>query len=209
MRKIIYLFIGIFFFTSSTLWAQEEVNQTEESFGKIKLKLYKKIIKEIYEGDSIEVVYLPELPIYPELVFKNARQIRSYNRLVHNVKKTLPIAKQIHDIIIETHYVLETLPTEEAREEHIKTMEKSLKEEYEPQMRKLSYSQGKLLIKLVDRECKQSSYEIVKAFFGTGKAMFYQAFAYMFRASLKKEYRPESDDKLIERVVRQVEAGVL
>lgn len=209
MMKIICFFIGIFFFSSSTLWAQEEINQAEESFGKIKLKLYKKTIKEIYEGDFIDVVYLPELPIYPELVFKNARQIRSYNRLVHNVKKTLPIAKQIHDIIIETHYVLETLPTEKDREEHINMVEKSLRKQYEPQMRKLSYSQGKLLIKLVDRECKQSSYEIVKAFFGTGKAMFYQAFAYMFRASLKKEYRPESDDKLIERVVRQVEAGVL
>ena len=209
MMKIILFFIGIFFFSSSTLCAQEEVYQAEESFGNIKLKLYKKNVKEVYEGDSIDVVYLPELPIYPELVFKNARQIRSYNRLVRNVKKTLPIAKQIHDIIIETHYVLETLSTKEAREEHINMVEKNLRKQYEPQMRKLSYSQGKLLIKLVDRECKQSSYEIVKAFFGTGKAMFYQAFAYMFRASLKKEYRPESDDKLIERVVRQVEAGLL
>ena len=76
-------------------------------------------------------------------------------------------------------------------------------------MKKLTYSQGKLLIKLVDRECHQSSYEIVQAFFGPTKAALYQVFAWTFRASLKKEYHPEEEDKLIERVVRQVETGQL
>jgi hypothetical protein len=82
-------------------------------------------------------------------------------------------------------------------------------EQYKPEMKKLTYSQGKLLIKLVDRECNQSSYEIVQAFFGNTKATFYQMFAWTFRASLKKEYRPEDDDRLIERVVRLVETGQL
>ena len=82
-------------------------------------------------------------------------------------------------------------------------------ETYKPQMKKLTYSQGKLLIKLVDRECNQSSYEIVQAFFGPTKATFYQLFAWTFRASLKKEYHPEEEDKLIERIVRQVETGQL
>ena len=76
-------------------------------------------------------------------------------------------------------------------------------------MKKLTYSQGKLLIKLVDRECNQNSYEIVKAFFGPFKAGFYQAFAAIFGASLKKNYDPEADDKLTERVVRMVEIGAL
>ena len=88
-------------------------------------------------------------------------------------------------------------------------VEKDIKDTYTPRMKKLTYSQGKLLIKLVDRECNQSSYEIVKAFFGPAKAAFYQVFAWTFRASLKKEYDPEDDDKLIERVVRQVETGQL
>ena len=76
-------------------------------------------------------------------------------------------------------------------------------------MKKLTYSQGKLLIKLIDRECNQSSYEIVKAFFGPAKATFYQVFAWTFKASLKKEYDPDEDDKLIERIVRQIETGQL
>ena len=91
----------------------------------------------------------------------------------------------------------------------MKAVEKSIKEQYTPEMKKLTYSQGKLLIKLVDRECNQNSYEIVKAFFGPTKAAFYQVFAWTFRASLKKEYNPEEDDKLIERVVQQVETGQL
>ena len=89
----------------------------------------------------------------------------------------------------------------------MKGVEKEIKNTYTPEMKKLTYSQGKLLIKLVDRECNQSSYEIVKAVFGPAKAAFYQVFAWTFRASLKKEYKPETDDRLIERVVHQVESG--
>ena len=110
-------------------------------------------------------------------------------------------------MISETYQVLEQLPDKKSKEEHMKAVEKEIKNTYTPEMKKLTYSQGKLLIKLVDRECNQSSYEIVKAFFGPAKAAFYQVFAWTFRASLKKEYKPETDDRLIERVVHQVESG--
>ena len=86
-------------------------------------------------------------------------------------------------------------------------MEKGLKEQYTPRMKKLSFSQGKLLIKLVDRQTHSTSYELVKAFMGPFKAGFYQAFAALFGASLKKEYDPEGEDKLTERVVLLVENG--
>ena len=86
-------------------------------------------------------------------------------------------------------------------------MEKGLKEQYTPRMKKLSFSQGKLLIKLVDRQTHSTSYELVKAFMGPFKAGFYQAFAALFGASLKKEYDPEGEDKLTERVVLMVENG--
>ena len=74
-------------------------------------------------------------------------------------------------------------------------------------MKKLSYSQGKLLIKLVYRECNSSSYQLVQAFLGPVKAGFYQAFAWVYGASLTKKYDPNGIDKLTERVVLQVEAG--
>ena len=76
-------------------------------------------------------------------------------------------------------------------------------------MKRLTFTQGKLLIKLIDRECNQSSFEIIKAFLGPFRAGFYQIFAWTFRASLKKEYDPEGEDAEVERIVRQIEVGQL
>jgi hypothetical protein len=91
----------------------------------------------------------------------------------------------------------------------MKRVEKDIKERYTPRMKKLSLSQGKLLIKLVYRECNSSSYNLVQAFLGPVKAGFYQAFAWTFGASLTKKYDPNGVDRLTERVVLQVEAGQL
>ena len=161
----------------------------------------------IQKGDTIPLMQLPTVYVYKPLVFKNKREQRAYNRLVHNVKKTLPIAKEVNRAIIETYEFLQTLPDDKAREKHLRMVEKGVKEQYTPRLKKLTFSQGKLLIKLIDRESNSSSYELVKAFLGPFKAGFYQAFAAIFGASLKKEYHPEDEDALIERIVLQVESG--
>ncbi len=159
--------------------------------------------------DSIQYVELNNIYIYPKPVFKNEKQRMAYNRLVYNIKKVLPIAKEVNKIIVETYEYLETLPNKKAKDAHMKLVEKSIKKEYTPRMKKLTYSQGKLLIKLVYRECNSSSYNLVQAFLGPVKAGFYQAFAWAFGASLKKDYDPNGVDRLTERVVLQVEAGQL
>lgn len=159
--------------------------------------------------DSIQYVELNNIYIYPKPIFKNEKQRMAYNRLVYNIKKVLPIAKEVNKIIVETYEYLETLPNKKAKDEHMKLVEKSIKKEYTPRMKKLTYSQGKLLIKLVYRECNSSSYNLVQAFLGPVKAGFYQAFAWAFGASLKKDYDPNGVDRLTERVVLQVEAGQL
>ncbi len=158
-------------------------------------------------GDSIPCIEFNDIYIYPEQTFKNEKQRQQYNILVKNVKKVLPIAKEANVIIIETYEYLQTLPDEKARKEHISRVEKSIMKEYAPRMKKLSYAQGKLLIKLIDRECNSPSYTLVQAFLGPVRAGFYQAFAWTFGASLKKKYDPEGADRITERIVRQVEAG--
>ena len=165
--------------------------------------------KALYKGDSIPHVILPTLSKYPPLKFANERERQRYNRLVANVKKVLPIAKLAKHTIIETYDYLETLPTKEERDAHIRQVELGLRRQYTPLMKKLSYSQGKLLVKLVDRECNQTSYEIVKAFIGPLRAGFYQVFAGLFGNSLTKRYDPDGDDRYTERVVRMVESGQL
>ena len=121
----------------------------------------------------------------------------------------LPIAKEVNRIIIETYEYLQTLPDKKARDAHMKLVEKSIRKEYTPRMKKLSYQQGKLLIKLVYRECNSSSYQLIQAFLGPIRAGFYQTFAMLFGASLTKKYEPEGIDRLTERVVLMVEAGQL
>lgn len=163
----------------------------------------------VYEGDTIPHVQLKDVYIFKPIVFKSEKERKEYTKLVRNVKKTLPFSKDIYNIVIETYEYLQTLPDEKARQKHIKKVEKGIKEQYTPQMKKLTFAQGKLLIKLVDRQCNQSSYELVKAFMGPFKAGFYNTFASLFGASLKKQYDPYGEDKMIEQIVILVENGQL
>ena len=168
-----------------------------------------KIGRVLDKGDSIQYVELNKIYVYPQLTFKNERQQAEYNRLVYNVKKVLPIAKEVNKIIIETYEYLQTLPNKQARDAHLKFVEKSIKQEYTPRMKKLTYAQGKLLIKLVYRECGNSAYGTLQAILGPVRAGFWQAFAWTFGASLAKRYDPEGVDRVTERIVLQVEAGQL
>lgn len=166
-----------------------------------------KVSKALVDGDSLQYVELNNVYVYPQPTFKNAKQREAYNRLVYNVKKVLPIAKEVNKIIIETYEYLQTLPNKKARDEHMKRVEDDIKKRYTPRMKKLSFSQGKLLIKLVYRECNSSAYQLIKAFISPVRAGFYQAFAWAFGASLTKKYDPEKTDRLTERVVLMVESG--
>lgn len=166
-----------------------------------------KVGKVLIGKDSVQYVEVNKVYVYPEPEFKDAKQRMAYNRLVYNIKKVLPIAKEVRQIILETGAYLETLPNKKAKDEHMKRVEKDIKREYTPRMKKLTYAQGKLCIKLVYRECNSSSYQLIQAFLGPIRAGFYQAFAALFGASLTKKYDPNGVDRLTERVVRQVESG--
>ena len=198
MKRIIFL---IFFLSLMTVRIQAQ-EQTTSINGFL-------VPACIYEGDTIPSIHLPTVYVFKPLKFKNKKKQQEYYRLIRNVKKTLPIAKEVNRAIIETYEFLQTIPDEKSKEKHLRMVEKSVKEQYTPRMKQLTFAQGKLLIKLIDRESNSSSYELVKAFLGPFKAGFYQAFAAIFGASLKKEYHPEGEDALIERIALQVENGQL
>ena len=165
-----------------------------------------KVGKALVDGDSIQYMELSKVYVYPEPTFKSKRQQKAYMRLVRNVKKVLPIAKEVRQIIIETAEFTETLPPSE-RKDHLKRVESAIVRDYKPKMKKLTFSQGKLLIKLIDRECNSTAYEAMQAFIGPVRSGMWQAFAWMFGASLKKGYDPDGVDRLTERVVLMVESG--
>lgn len=200
MKNIILIFLLLLIGGSMKTGAQQTVSPPTKGY---------KIPTCIYQGDTIPCITLKSIYVYPKMKFRNKRQERHYWKLVRDVKKTLPLAKEIKNVVIETYEYLETLPDSKARDRHIKAVEKGLKQQYTPRMKKLTFSQGKLLIKLVNRECNQSSYQLVRAFMGPFKAGFYQTFAALFGASLKKEYHPDNEDKMIERIILLVENGQL
>jgi hypothetical protein len=161
------------------------------------------------EGDTVKTVILRDIYIYPPQAFKNSGEEEKYRKLIRDVKKTLPYAKMVYGTLIETYEYIQTLPDDGSREAHLKRMEKELFAEYKPVLKKMTLSQGKLLIKLIDRECNQSSYDLVKAFLGPFRAGFWNIFASMFGASLKSNWDPGGKDAAAERIVEMVEMGLL
>ena len=193
-----------------TAFAQEERMTAEQVLTEMDSPSFVptvKVGKVLHQGDSIQYMEMNNVYVYPQLTFKNNKQAKAYMRLVTNVKKVLPIAKEAKQLLYETTEILETIPTKEAKEEHMKKVENEIFKTYKPKMKKLTYSQGKLLIKLIDRECHSSSYEVIQAFMGPFRAGFWQTFAWAFGASLKKGYDAEGVDRLTERVVLMVESG--
>jgi len=164
---------------------------------------------DIYKGDTIPVVHMRDIYIYSPPKFKNRRKEKAYWRTVRDVKKTLPLAQEIRGIIIETYEYMETLPDDKARERHMKKVEKELMSTYTPRMKQLTLRQGKMLIKLVDRECNQTGYDLIIVFRGKFRATFYQAFAALFGASLKSSYDPEGEDAELEEIIWLVENDIL
>ncbi len=163
------------------------------------------------QGDSMLVFLLRDLVVYPPLKFKNKKDEQFYWRTVRDVRLTLPYAKLIAETLIETYEYIETFPTQKEREAYLKKMEKSIFEQYKPVLKKFSKRQAKVLIKLVQRETNQSSYDIVKAFLGTFRATFWQGFGKMFGVSLKGEFRPNKvkEDATIDRIATLIEQGTL
>ncbi|MDR3269059.1 MAG: DUF4294 domain-containing protein [Tannerella sp.] len=202
-RRVVYLWV-IFFVICIKGFAQTQAKPG------IKLQVPEGYLTGyVADNDTIAIVYLPEVYVFPALKFKNEKERRQYDKLVRDVKKTLPYAKIVYTTLIETYEFIETLPDDRSREAHLKRMEKELFKEYKPELKKLTLSQGKLLIKLIDRECNQSSYMLVSAYLGRLRAGFWNMFAAMLGASLKSEYDPKGKDALTERVVLLVERGLL
>lgn len=162
-------------------------------------------------GDSMIVYYLTDIYIYPPQKFASQKERQRHDRLARNVRMLLPYAKLVAETLIETYEYIATLPTTKDREAYLKRMEKEVYEQYKPVFRKFSRYQARLLIKLIQRETSQSSYDIVKAFMGSLRAAFWQGFGSLFGVSLKSEYNPATNDgdAEIERLAVMAELGLL
>lgn len=163
------------------------------------------------DGEQVMMIVLNEVTVYPPLKFRNNKQRQQYDRLMRDVRLTLPYAKLICNTLTETYEYISTLPTTKEREDHLKRMEGALFQQYKPILKRFSRRQAKVLVKLIRRETDQSSYDIIKAFLGGFRAGFWQTFGRLFGVNLKGDYRParDTEDAMIERIATQIEQGTL
>lgn len=162
-------------------------------------------------GDTVRMTIFNDFTVYPPLRFKNKKQEEFYWRTVRDVRRTLPYAKLAYSALTETYEYIQTIPDEKKREKHLKQLEHDIVEQYKPVVKKMTKNQGKILLKLINRETDQNSYHIVKAFLGSFRAGFYQAVGKVFGMNMKAGFNPDKNDEdaIIERVATLIEQGQL
>ena len=168
------------------------------------------ITRAIVEGnDTIPIVELPELVIYERQDFDYLYLKRRYRRLIRNVKKAYPYAKVASVKLKELDDHLVTIKNEKEQKAYINQAEKEIMGEFEKEVKKLTISQGIILVKLIDRETGRTSYQVIKELKGGFTAFFWQGIARIFGNNLKAEYDPEENDRIIEDIVLGIEAGFI
>lgn len=163
----------------------------------------------IYKGDTIPYVELNELPVYPPIKKKKSEMF--YWKTVRDVKKVYPYVKIVSQEYVKINLKFDSIKDEKLRRKYTKKYEKALLKKYEPIMREFTLSQGKMMIKLIDREMDKTSYAIIKEIRGGFVAWWWQVFAKMCGADLKDGFdlQKSEKDKIIERVITLYEAGLL
>ncbi len=160
-------------------------------------------------GDTLPVVELEEVRVMPLPQFHSRREYRRYSRYVRNVKKVYPYAKFTAELLNEMEQHLDSLSTEKEKKKYIKQVEKSLRAKYSDVIWNMTFSQGKILIKLIDRETGMTSYEIIDRMKGAFNAGFWQAVARLFGSDLKTKFDPQGKDRILNQVVLMIEYGMI
>lgn len=173
------------------------------------VKGYSRIVDEY--GDTCRYTFLRDLYVFPPMKFKNKKEEEFYWRTVRDVRKTLPYAKLAFATLCETYEYIQTIPDKKTREKHLKTLEKDIFEQYKPVVKNMTKNQGKIMLKLINRETDQTSYNIVKAFLGSFRAGFWQTFGRFFGMNMKAGFHPDKnrEDAIIERIACLIEQGAL
>lgn len=179
---------------------------------RIQIKAYKGFYRFVDEyGDTVRMTIINDIYVYPPLKFKNKKQEEFYWRTVRDVRKTLPYAKLAFATLCETYEYIQTIPDKKERERHLKRLEKDIFDKYKPVVKNFTKRQGKVLLKLINRETDQTSYHIIKAFLGTFRAGIWQTFGRFFGMNMKLDFKPDKneEDAIIERVATLIEQGAL
>lgn len=196
---LIIVFISAFF---TSTYGQNDTSANEYvPYGGARL------LTQVIGKDTFLLAYLHDIWVFPTNNFKNKAQEKYYWRTVRDVKRTLPYAKLVASEISVINAKLAGMKNDKERKKYLSLYEKEVFKKYEPDLKKMSLNQGRLLLKLIDRECNESSYDLIKTYRGSLSAFFWQGVAFVFGSNLKSEYNANDKDKILERVILLVEAG--
>ena len=166
------------------------------------------ITRGVVEGaDTLPIIELPEVRVYERRDFEYLYLKRRYRRMIRNVKKAYPYARIAAEELKALDDHLLTIENEKERKAYVNQAEKDIMKRFEKDVRKLTVTQGIILVKLIDRETGRTSYQVIKELKGGFTAFFWQGIARIFGNNLKTEYDPENQDKIMEDIVLGIEAG--
>ncbi|PID90372.1 MAG: hypothetical protein CSA97_03205 [Bacteroidetes bacterium] len=163
----------------------------------------------VENGDTIPYAYIPPVTVAAPRKFKSRRNYWAYQRKIRNLKKVYPYAKMARDTLRKMDSVYLTLKTRREQRRYVQKMNKQLRRQFEKQIRRLTYSQGRMFIKLIDRETGRSTFAIIKQFKGGFTASFFQGVARLFGEDLKARYDPTGADRILEELIQEYEMGRL
>ncbi len=194
MKKILFILISII------LFSYKDFSQNSEGYS---------VYAKVEDGDTIPYLYLTEVKIITPRIFKSNDDKKRFDKLVRNVKKAYPYAKLCEQKVMEYDSLLSKLTNESQKRKLMKQLEEEVKKQYSDEIKQLTFTQGKILLKLIDRQTGNSSYDLLKDYRGAVRAVFWQSIARIFGANLKSKYDKNGDDKTIEEIVIMIENGTI
>jgi len=167
------------------------------------------LVARVVNGDTLLQAQLSMVTISSTRKFKSVRDQKRYEKLVRNVRKVYPYARLAGLKLREYESILKAAPNDRERRKIMKQAEKEITDKFGPELKKLNFSQGKILIKLIDRETGNSSYSLLQELRGKFTAFVWQQLARIFGYNLKTIYDPLGEDRQIEEIVQRIETGDL
>lgn len=161
------------------------------------------------DGVILPEVDIKEVTVYAHPQFPKKSDFRKYERLVYNLKKVYPYSLLVRNRLSRVNADISKIDNDKDRKEYLKKVEKDIFAQYEGDIRDMTITQGRLLIKLIDRETQNTSYTLIKDYRGKFAAAFWQGIARIFGTNLKEEYDPIGEDALIESIILEIDAGNL
>jgi len=163
----------------------------------------------VIEGDTMPHSYVRQITILPPFEFKSHSEYLKYRRLVRDVKKVYPYSLLAREVFFEVSSTVDSLDSKKQKRKYVKGKDKELQERYTEELKNLTITQGRILIKLIDRETGSTSYDVVKELRGSVSAFMWQQMARLFGSNLKTGFDADGEDKMIDRIIVMIENGQL